>query len=84
MASFKERVLRVVGKIKTGETRTYVEVARLAGNPRAARAAGSIMAKNFDPKIPCHRVTRSDGSIGAYNRGGTRAKIKLLRKEGAI
>ena len=84
MPNFKARVLKIVGKIKKGQTRTYKEVARLAGSPKAFRTVGSILAKNFDKNIPCHRVIKSDGTLGDYNRGGTRAKIALLKKEGAI
>ena len=62
---------------------TYKEVAAKAKSPKAYRAVGSIMANNFNPKIPCHRVIKSDGSLGNYNRG-IENKIKLLRKEGAI
>ena len=49
----------------------------------AARAVGNIMNKNYDPRIPCHRVVRFDGGVGGY-RGGTKKKVELLRKEGAI
>jgi O-6-methylguanine DNA methyltransferase len=84
MANFKERILQVVKNIKKGETRTYKEVARLAGSPLAFRAVGNIMAQNFNKGIPCHRVTKSNGTYGSYNRGGLRAKIKLLRRERAI
>ncbi|MBW6431761.1 MGMT family protein [Patescibacteria group bacterium] len=61
---FKIRVLGVVQKIPKGETLTYGEVAKLVGSPRAHRAVGNILNKNYDPKIPCHRVVHSDGSIG--------------------
>ncbi len=81
---FKEKVLDVVRKIPKGKTMTYKEVAVKAGVPRASRAVGTIMAKNFLEDVPCHRVIRSDGKIGNYNRGGQVAKYKLLRKEGAI
>jgi len=84
MQSFKTRVLTVVRKIPKGKTMTYKQVAALAKSPRAARAVGSIMANNFDPTIPCHRVVKSDGSLGNYNRGGITKKKSLLRKEGAI
>jgi len=84
MPNFKARVLKIVGKIKKGQTRTYKEVARLAGSPRAYRAVGLVMARNYDLKIPCHRVIKSDGSPGSYNRGGAKRKIALLRKEGVI
>jgi len=62
---------------------TYKEVAKSAGIPRAFRAVGNILNKNRDPKIPCHRVIRSDGKIGGY-KDGLRKKIYLLRKEGVI
>ena len=81
--SFKDSVLEVVRKIPKGKTMTYKEVARRAGSPNASRAVGSILKKNFDTKIPCHRVIRSDGLAGEYNRGREN-KIKLLKKEGAI
>lgn len=83
MKNFKEKVLSIVKNIQKGNTMTYKEVARCAKSPMAYRAVGSILAKNFDPKIPCHRVIKSDGSLGNYNRG-IKNKIKLLRKEGAI
>lgn len=60
---------------------TYAEVANKAGNPRAVRAVGTILSKNYDPEIPCHRVIRSDGKIGNYNRGGTEKKREMLIKE---
>ena len=63
---------------------TYKGVAKKAGSPNAARAVGTIMKNNYDPKVPCHRVIRSDGKIGDYNRGGRAEKIRKLRAEGAI
>lgn len=74
----------VVKAIPSGEVLTYTEVAKRAGNPKAARAVANLMAKNYDPAIPCHRVIRSDGSLGGYNRGGEVVKRKILQKEGAI
>ncbi|MCU0652912.1 MAG: MGMT family protein [Candidatus Pacebacteria bacterium] len=59
---------------------TYQEVARLAGRPKAFRAVGNILHANYDPNIPCHRVVRSDGKLGGYNRGTT-LKAKILKKE---
>lgn len=82
--SFSEKVKDVVSKIPKGQTMTYGQVARLAGSPGAARVVGSLMKANFDPTIPCHRVIRSDGKIGGYNRGGSSAKRALLEKEGAL
>ncbi len=84
MQSFKEKVLEVVRKIPKGKTMTYREVAKQAKSPKAFRTVGSIMAKNFDPTVPCHRVIKSDGSLGNYNRGGNAKKLALLKKEGAI
>lgn len=82
MKSFSEKVKDVVRKIPKGKVLTYMEVAKKAGNSKGARAVGMIMSKNFDPKIPCHRVIRSDGKIGNYNRGGSLAKKKILTAEG--
>lgn len=82
MSQFKEKVLDVVRAIPKGETRTYKEVARAAGSPGAARAVGTLMKGNYDSSVPCHRVIRSDGSIGDYNRGGAQTKSALLQKEG--
>lgn len=79
--SFKDRVLQAVKSIPEGATRTYGDVAKMAGNPRAARAVGQIVKKNFDPQIPCHRVVSTRG-IGGYNRG-VEKKIALLKREGA-
>ncbi|MFZ2300184.1 MAG: MGMT family protein [Candidatus Moraniibacteriota bacterium] len=84
MSAFSEKVMHVVTRIPRGTTRSYADVARRAGSPRAARAVGSILKRNFDPAIPCHRVIHSDGSLGEYNRGGERAKCRKLRSEGAI
>ncbi len=84
MRAFSEKVLRIVTRIPRGQTLSYAEVARRAGNPRAFRAVGSILKKNFDPAIPCHRVIRSDGPVGNYNRGGATAKARKLRSEGVV
>lgn len=84
MKTFNEKVLEVVKKIPKGKTMTYKEVATQAGNPNAARAVGSIMAKNADKNIPCHRVIRSNGTIGEYNGLQGVNKESILRKEGAI
>jgi len=78
---FEEKVLKIVRKIPKGKVLTYKEVARLAGNPRAFRAVGNILNKNHDQKIPCHRVVRSDGKIGGYNKG-EKKKTLLLKREG--
>ena len=82
--TFKEKVMDVVGKIPSGKTLTYKEVARKAGNSKAYRAVGNILKKNYDQNIPCHRVVRSDGTVGDYNRGGEKRKLQILRKERAM
>lgn len=80
---FREKVVTIVKGIKRGKTMTYKEVARRAGHPGAARAVGAIMASNNDKRVPCHRVIRSDGTLGGYNGlQGTKSKLALLRKEG--
>ncbi len=84
MKTFKEKVYAVVAKIPKGQTMTYKEVARRAGSPHAYRAVGNIMNRNPDTKkVPCHRVVRSDGTVGGYARG-TSKKIALLKQEGAL
>lgn len=82
MTAFVDKVHAIVRAIPKGETLTYAEVARRAGNPKAARAVGAVMRANYDPSIPCHRVVRSDGSLGSYNRGGKDRKGEILRAEG--
>jgi len=81
--SFKERVFGIVKNIPKGKVITYKELAGLAGNPRAYRAVGNILNKNYDKAIPCHRIVRSDGKIGGYNRG-SKNKLILLKKEGYL
>ena len=78
--SFKQRVLAVVKKIPKGKTLSYKEVAKRAGNERAYRAVGNIMNKNYDSSVPCHRVIKSDRSLGGY-RLGIKKKSEILRKE---
>lgn len=80
---FSDKVYEVVKKIPQGEAWSYKKVASLAGRPNAYRAVGTILSKNADPAIPCHRVIRSNGTIGEYN-GMLGEKAKLLRKERAI
>ena len=82
--NFQEKVYAVVKKIPKGKVMTYGEVAKKIGLPKSARAVGTVLSKNYDPKIPCHRVIRSDGKIGNYNRGGMKSKLAILKKEGYI
>lgn len=80
---FRRTVLSHLPEIGYGATATYAAVAKASGNPRAVRAAGSACANNPLPLVlPCHRVVRSDGSIGQYV-GGVEAKKTLLMLEGA-
>ena len=84
MTLFKKKVLMVVSNIPKGSVMTYKEVAVRVGSPGACRAVGSIMAQNINPSVPCHRVVRSDGGIGEYNRGGISQKKQLLKNEGVF
>ena len=74
---FSEKVYQVVKKIRLGETMSYKKVAEAAGSPRAWRAAGNILNKNRNSKIPCHRVIRSDERIGGYNKGAEKKALLL-------
>ncbi len=82
MSTFASAVMAVVKKIPRGEVLTYSEVAIRAGFWGAGRAVGTLMKKNFDPGVPCHRVVRADGRVGEYNRGGSAQKIARLQEEG--
>lgn len=79
---FAEKVRAVVRQIPEGTVLTYKQVAYAAGKPLAHRAVANVMANNYDPTVPCHRVIRSDGGLGGYNRGGIERKRELLREEG--
>jgi methylated-DNA-[protein]-cysteine S-methyltransferase len=81
---FRNRALHAVARIPYGETRTYAEIAKQAGNPRAFRAAGPACGRNAIPLIvPCHRVLQSGGGVGNYG-GGPEMKRALLDLEGAL
>jgi len=82
-AIFSGRVYDIVRSIPKGSVLAYGAVAALAGSPLASRAVGSLMKKNFDPAIPCHRVICADGTLGQYNRG-IKQKQALLRAEGIV
>ncbi len=81
--AFAKRVLTACGSIAFGQVVTYGRLAEMAGKPGAARAVGGVMAKNPLPLIiPCHRVIRSDGSLGGFSAmGGTHTKSKLIELE---
>lgn len=82
--AFQEAVWRELRRIPPGETRSYAQLAAAAGNPKAMRAAGSANgANNVAVLIPCHRVIRTDGSLGGYAYG-LEIKRALLTREGAL
>jgi methylated-DNA-[protein]-cysteine S-methyltransferase len=82
--SFQLKVWGYLRKIPRGSTRSYSQVAKGIGKPLAARAVANAIGKNpYAPIIPCHRVIRSDGSLGGYSgKGGIKTKKLLLKKEG--
>ena len=83
-SSFADRVRDAVRQIPKGETRSYGEVAKAIGYSGAARAVGTVMKNNYDPTVPCHRVVRSDGKLGGYNRGGVERKRRILKKKRVV
>lgn len=90
MPTFTQKVIRIVSRIPKGKTLTYKEVAKRAGEEKAARAVGNVLNRYFHDcvrlkksAIPCYRVIRSDGRPGGYAKGG-KEKRKLLKEEKAI
>ncbi len=84
LGSFHRRVLDATAKIPAGRVATYTQVATRAGSPHASRAAGNALHNNpVAIVVPCHRVLRTDGSLGGYG-GGLPIKEWLLRHEGAL
>ena len=83
---FQLKVWNYLKTIKKGQIRTYSEVAKGIKMPKAVRAVANAIGKNpYAPKIPCHRVIRSDGSLGGYSgKGGIKTKKKLLKSEGIL
>ena len=81
---FQLKVWTYLRKIPRGKVKTYAQVAKAIGKPLAVRAVANAIGKNpYAPKIPCHRVIRSDGSLGGYSgKGGIKTKRFLLQKEG--
>ena len=82
---FQLKVWNYLKKIPKGKVKTYLEVAKAIGKPRAFRAVANAVGKNpYPPLIPCHRVIRSDGSLGGYSgKGGINEKRRLLFLEKA-
>ena len=81
---FQVKVWAYLRKIPRGRVKTYSQVAKAIRKPLAIRAVANAIGKNpYAPKIPCHRVKRSDGSLGGYSgKGGLKTKKFLLKKEG--
>ena len=80
---FQLKVWNYLKKIPKGKVKSYLEVAKGIGKPMAFRAVANAVGKNpYPPLIPCHRVLRSDGSLGGYSgKGGIKEKRRLLLKE---
>ena len=83
---FQKKVWNYLKTIRKGTVKTYKQVAIAINRPKSARAVANAIGKNpFAPKIPCHRVIRSDGSLGGYSgKGGVKTKKLLLKREGII
>ena len=81
---FQQKVWKILSKIPSGKVKTYKEIAIELNKPNSARAIANACAKNpYAPKVPCHRVIRSDGTLGGFSAsGGIKLKKKLLKKEG--
>ena len=81
---FQQKVWAALRTIPCGEVRTYTDIAVQIGHPSSARAVANACGKNpYAPEVPCHRVIRSDGSIGGYSaEGGSEKKRAMLREEG--
>ena len=80
---FQYKVWNYLKTIPKGTVKTYKQVAIAIKRPKSARAVANACGKNpYAPKIPCHRVIRSDGGLGGYSgRGGIKTKLRLLRSE---
>ena len=85
-SKFQLKVWNYLKSIPKGTVKTYKQVAIAINKPKSARAVANAVGKNpLAPTIPCHRVVRSDGSLGGYSaKGGINTKKKLLKKEGII
>ncbi len=81
---FQKKVWNYLRTIKKGSVMTYKQVAIAINRPKSARAVANAVGKNpLAPRVPCHRVIRSDGSLGGYSgKGGSKMKRMLLKKEG--
>lgn len=80
LSNFENQVYEACKKIPKGSVVTYSEIAGAIGSPKAVRAVGNALNKNPFKTVPCHRVIRSNGSVGGFAHG-TRKKVELLKKE---
>jgi len=82
LTDFQRKTYEYCSKIPKGKVTTYKHLAIAMGKPKAFRAVGNALNKNpFAPKVPCHRVVSSDGTLGGFAYG-SESKIKILKKEG--
>ena len=83
---FQLKVWKYLQTIPKGTVKTYKQVAIAIKRPKSARAVANACGKNpYAPKIPCHRVIRSDGGLGGYSgKGGIKTKLRLLRSEKVV
>ncbi len=84
ISEFEKRVYDAVRRIPRGKVKTYKQIAEEAGYPKAFRAVGNALNKNpYTGKVPCHRVIKSDNTIGGFSKG-VKAKRRMLKKEGTV
>ena len=84
MTDWDKKIFNILKKVPKGKVITYKKLAKDIGHPLAYRAVGNILHNNQNPiVVPCHRVIKSDGSLGGYMYGKKR-KMSLLKKEGVI
>lgn len=84
LTTFQRSVYQATSKIPRGRVSTYAEIAQVIGRSKAVRAVGNALHLNpFAPQVPCHRVVKSDGSLGGFF-SGQQKKIRLLKSEGVV
>jgi methylated-DNA-[protein]-cysteine S-methyltransferase len=84
ISKFAQQVYELTKKIPRGRVATYRSIAQALQQPGASRAVGNALNKNpYAPQVPCHRVIRSDGSVGGF-ASGPQKKIRLLKREGLV
>ena len=82
MGEFSEKVYKLCSKVPKGKVTTYKEIGDKLGKGMVYRAVGNALNRNpYAPKVPCHRVVSSDGSLGGFASGSSK-KISILKKEG--